>query len=210
VSITTKRSIPSIPGLFLTVGSVVSLRDTLQELLDVKPPKNPSWAKDLASLQDQIRQIGIGAKTEEAAEKMLGSIGKGSANRTPDDSQSSDILEQGVRGALKKILNPPTKVALTDAGDEKVIDLIQEFCEGFLKKDSEIIQVFKEPFELIYFGDRYTGKVRKRVNFRQYCVHPFNLEQRAIVRCLALLSESLRILFCHASSMFLSRNVSTV
>jgi hypothetical protein len=139
-----------------------SLRDTLQELLDVKPPKNPSWAKDLASLQDQIRQIGIGAakeEEEEAAEKLLGSIGKGSANRTPDDSESSDVLEQGVRGALKTILNPPTKVALeTDSKDENVVDLIREFCDGFLKQDSEIIQVFKEPFELVYFGDRYPGK----------------------------------------------------
>jgi hypothetical protein len=152
-----EHAIPSIPELFLTVGSVISLKATLKELLDVKPPKDRSGAKDLASLQEQIRKIEIGALEEEAAEKLMGRIGKGSASRTPDDSST---LEKGFRGALNNILNPPTKVALnTDSGDEKVIQLLKSFSDDYLKKDSEMIHVFKEYIELIYFGDRYPGKV---------------------------------------------------
>jgi hypothetical protein len=159
VSIITEHSIPSIPELFLTVGSFLSLKVTLEELLDVVPPDHVSGKEDLTSLQDQIRKIGIGALKEEAAEKLLGSIGKGSANREPDESK----LEKGVRGTLKKALNPPTKVALqTDSGDEKVIELLKAFSDDYLKKDSEMIKIFKEYTELTYFGDRYPEKVRKK------------------------------------------------
>jgi hypothetical protein len=155
----TENSIPFIPELFLTVESLISLKATLKELLDVKPPTDASGAKDLASLQDQIRKIGTGALEEKFAEKLLGSIGKGSANQGPDESK----LEKGVRGTLKKILNPPTEVALqTDYGDEKVIKLLKAFSDDYLKKDSEMIKVFTEYIELTYIGDRYPGKVCKK------------------------------------------------
>jgi hypothetical protein len=131
----------------------------LEELLDVAPPDNPSGKKDLESLQDQIRKIGIGALEEEAAEKFLSSIGKGSAKSGPDETE----LEKGFRGALKKALNPPTEVALqTDSGDEKIIELLKAFSDDYLKKDSEMIKVFTEYVELTYFGDRYPGKVCKK------------------------------------------------
>lgn len=177
MSLITEGSIPSIPVLFLTVGAAVSLKATLEELLDVEPPDNPDGAKDLESLKEQIRKIGIGALEEEAADKFLGLIGKGSTNRTPNDSSSSDMIEKGARGALKKILNHPTKVALiTDTGDERIIELIKGFSGNYLRNESGMINVFKEYSELIYFSDRYPGKVR------HYCVDPVNLEQRAIVQ----------------------------
>jgi hypothetical protein len=139
---------------------VVSLKAALKKLLDVKPLKNQRGAKDLASLQEQIRKIGIGALKEQAADNFLGRIGKGSANRTLDNSNPSDMIEKGARGALKKTLNHPTEVALiTDAGDEKVIELIKAFFTNYLTKDSGMIHVFKEYIELIFFGDQYSLKI---------------------------------------------------
>jgi len=134
-----------------------SLELVLKDLLDQKPPDCARGVRDLESLQEQIRRIGNRADEEEAADKLSGSIGKGSANRTPDDASS--MIEKGARGALKKVLNSPTKDALaTDAGDEKLIELITEFSKEFLAIDSERSYVFKEYLEMVYFGDRYTGK----------------------------------------------------
>jgi hypothetical protein len=203
VSLIADGSIPSISaGLSLTVGSAVSLYAVLKDFLDVKPPENLSGAKDLAVLQEQIRNIGIDALEEEKkedAEKLLDRIGNGSGNPTPDDSNTSDMIEKKARGALKQILNPPTKVALaTKAGDEKIIELIKSFSADYLTKDSGMIEIFKDYTELRYFADVYPNRVRHRLQLLRGSIQ--SGAKRAIVRCFASLSESLLMFFCHASS----------
>lgn len=157
MSLVTDGSIPSSPaGLSLTVELAVSLYATMKVFLDVKPPKNPNGAKDLEILQERIRTFGIAAEKEEAAEKR-----NGSGNPMPDDNSASAIIEKEARGALRKILNQPTKVALTtNFGYDKVSKLIKKFSAEYLTEDSAMLQVFKEHIELHYFEDRYPNKVR--------------------------------------------------
>ena len=159
--------IPSIPaGLSLTLESVVSLYATFKNFLDVKPPpESPCGAKDLLVLQEHIRNIGIAANAE-----------KGPENSTPDDSCSSGKIEKKARGAIKKILNQPTHLALTTKnGDDKIIELIKGFSFDYLTKDSGMIEGFKEYTEIRYFSDKYPNRVRHRQQLLRSSIH---LEQK--------------------------------
>ena len=128
----------------------------------MKPPENPSGAKDLADLQEHIREIGIAADAEELSGN----------HPTPDDSSSSDSIEKKARRAIKKILNQPTHVALTTkAGDDKIIELIKGFSFDYLTTDSGMIDVFKEYTELSYFSDKYPNRVRHRLQLLRGSIH---------------------------------------